>query len=202
MQGESKTSWLIEKKFILVEKMIKNLFLQKRQEKEKNTALNAINLLVGILVRYPEIGTVRFDPNTQCLQFSYTMEASILKDLQKQGVDLTKELTVAIKGYHRLNKIYAGVLKVSVEEFAQFVNLTIQRDLKSFISKEISFILALLYQTIPGFFTIDALDRNDLEDQTFPEEMLSVILENMNHVSGEKKIVAFRDRGKVLFYNE
>ena len=78
----------------------------------------------------------------------------------------------------------------------------IRRDLKSFSPREISFILALLSQTIPGFFAIDGMDRRELEDLAMGEEPFSVRLENVNNVSGQREIVAFRDKERVLFYNK
>lgn len=182
--------------------MLGKIFQKKKRESEKNTALNAMNLLVGILVRYPEIGTVRFDPASQCLQFSYTLEAGMLDVLPQSQINFQQDIMEGIKGYHLLNKIYSSVVEVEVERFARFANLTIKRDLKSFTVKEISFILSLLYQTIPGFFTIDALDRQEIDDLTVPEEMINVMLENIIKVSGQKEIVAFRDKEKVMFYNK
>lgn len=180
--------------------MFKNIF--KRKEKEKTMAMNTVNLLAGILVHYPEISTVQYDPATQYLQFSYTIDGALLGRMKKPELFLERELWQGIQGYHRFNKIYSLVTEVEIEHIAPFANVVIRRDLKSFSPREISFILALLSQTIPGFFAIDSLDRRDLDDFSMGEETLSVRLENVNNVSGEKEIVAFRDKERVLFYNK
>ena len=57
--------------------MFQNIF--KKKEKQKAMAMNTVNLLAGILVHYPEVSTVQYDPVSQCLQFSYTMDGSLLK---------------------------------------------------------------------------------------------------------------------------
>ncbi len=180
--------------------MFKNIF--KKKETEKTMAMNTVNLLAGILVHYPEISTVQYDPVSQCLQFSYTMDGSLLKSMKIPQMLLERDLYLGIQGYHRFNKIYAQVTEVEIEHFAQFANVVIRRDLKSFSPREISFILALLSQTIPGFFAIDGLDRRELDDFAMGEEALSIRLENVNNVSGQKEIVAFRDKERVLFYNK
>ena len=95
--------------------MLGKIFQKKKRESEKNTALNAMNLLVGILVRYPEIGTVRFDPASQCLQFSYTLEAGMLDVLPQSQINFQQDIMEGIKGYHLLNKIYSSVVEVEVE---------------------------------------------------------------------------------------
>ncbi len=180
--------------------MFQNIF--KKKEKQKAMAMNTVNLLAGILVHYPEVSTVQYDPVSQCLQFSYTMDGSLLKRMDTPQLFLERELYLGIQGYHRFNKIYSLVTEVEIEHFAQFASVVIRRDLKSFSPREISFILALLSQTIPGFFAIDGLDRREIDDFSLGEETLSVRLENVNNVSGQKEIVAFRDKERVLFYNK
>ena len=86
--------------------MFKNIF--KRKEKEKNLAMNTVNLLAGILVHYPEISMVQYDPITQCLQFSYTIDGSLLKGLEIPELFLERDLFLGIQGYHRFNKIYSS----------------------------------------------------------------------------------------------
>lgn len=180
--------------------MFKHLF--RRKEKEKTLAMNTINLLAGILVHYPEISTVQYDPISQCLQFSYTIDEALLKSLEVPELFIERDLFLGIQGYHRFNKIYSQVTEVEIEHIAPFANVVIRRDLKSFSPREISFILALLAQTIPGFFAIDGMDRRELEDLAMGEEPFSVRLENVNNVSGQREIVAFRDKERVLFYNK
>ena len=178
--------------------MFKNIF----KKKEKAMAMNTVNLLAGLLVHYPEISTVQYDPATQCLRFSYTMDGVLLDKMETPEIFLERDLFLGIQGYHRFNKIYSLVTEVEIERFASFARVVIRRDLKSFSPREITFILALLSQTIPGFFAIDSLDKRDLEDFSMGEGALSVRLENVNNVSGQKEIVAFRDNERVLFYNK
>ena len=48
--------------------------------KEGESFSNSMSLIAFLLVRYPEIGSVRFDPQQKTLQFSFVLVKALAKE--------------------------------------------------------------------------------------------------------------------------
>lgn len=50
------------------------MFLPKLESNNEQIS-DSVNLLISILIRYPEIGTIKFDPQHSCLIFKFMLSS-------------------------------------------------------------------------------------------------------------------------------
>jgi hypothetical protein len=160
---------------------------------------DSVGLLISILVRYPEIGTINFDPQSHELKLTFII-AGTFNDQEINN--FTKELTESVKVYHQLEKIKAKKLAIEWQTSDNYTVVDMKRDVDSLSRKELSFIIELF--GIHFNQTLIAEVNEDIweEDLTFQDEIIGNMLENIKSVMPDKKLIAYREEGKVLVFNK
>lgn len=160
---------------------------------------DSVGLLISILVRYPEIGTINFDPQSHELKLTFIV-AGTFNELEINS--FTKQLTDSVKVYHQLEKIKAKKLAIEWQTSDNYTIVDMKRDVDSLYRKELSFIMELF--SIHFNQTLIAEVNDDIweEDIVVQDELIGNMLENMKNVMPDKKLIAYREEGKVLVFNK
>lgn len=166
--------------------------------KEGESFSNSMSLIAFLLVRYPEIGSVRFDPEQKTLQFSFML----IKALSGDEFDTFKEkLLASLSSIAQLQDRGLGRTEVSYTEYEGLTFLEIIRDIESLNQEEIALIIGVVQQFFEGYLLLDQEETVQEEDIILQEEMIEHMLEDLKDSRQEKRLIGFREEGRVLVFN-
>lgn len=160
---------------------------------------DSVGLLISILVRYPEVGTINYDPIRQQIKFTFILSGV----LDGTKLDNFKKVMLnSIDSYNHLEHRYTAMAEINYIINEQFTMCEIIRDVDTLSQEEISMVIELVQGS---FKQVLVLEKNDYlleEDLLMQEEMIEHMLENIKASSPEKNLIAFREEGRVLVFNK
>lgn len=160
---------------------------------------DGVNLLISILVRFPEIGTINYDANKNTLKLTFM----VASDLQEQDFAKTRKLMVdSIAAYHMLEGLKAEVNDVSLSDCDEMKMLTILRDVASLTKGEITLIIQLLRDNCQEYLIADQNEAMLEEDLLVQEEVIDDMLENVKQQKHSNGLIGIREDGRVLVFNK
>ncbi|WP_153724399.1 hypothetical protein [Heliorestis convoluta] len=168
----------------------------KQNEEMKGTT----GLLVSILARYPEVGTVTYDPLKRIIKFSFLLQEEVEIKRMEACTSLMQE---ALLTFHKLEYRQPDVLFVKYENNVPLASLYIHRDVESLSLHEIALIVELLKQQVGSICFLEK-ELNDTlhEDEIlWQEEMISSLLEDLRGIESTQSLYAFREEGRVMVFN-
>ncbi len=166
--------------------------------KEGESFSNSMSLIAFLLVRYPEIGTVRYDPDGKTLQFSFM----IVKALEQEEFDKFQEqLLLSLDAISELQGKRPLRTEASFNRCDNLTFLEILRDIDSLSQEEIGLITGIVHQFFDGNLLFDQDEAAQEEDVVLQEEMIEHMLEDLKDSHQEKKLIGFREEGRVLVFN-
>jgi hypothetical protein len=166
--------------------------------KEGESFSNSMSLIAFLLVRYPEIGSVRFDPILKTLQFSFVL----VKVLAEEDFASFKDkLLASLSSIAQLQERNLGQTQVSFTEYDGLTFLEIIRDIESLNQEEIALIIGVVQQSFEGYLLLDQEEAVQEEDTILQEEMIEHMLEDLKDSRQEKRLIGFREEGRVLVFN-
>jgi len=159
---------------------------------------DSVGLLISMLVRYPEIGTINFDPETNNLKITFMMLKLIPEPVLEK---FRANLLSCLETFHYLALQKAKTLDVKYSFCEDITLLEYKRDISSLTSEEISLTIALVRESFAEYLLTDKETEIE-EDQMFQEEQIGKMLENVRYTVPDKKLIAFREEGRVLIFNK
>jgi hypothetical protein len=166
--------------------------------KEGESFSNSMSLIAFLLVRYPEIGSVRFDPEQKTMQFSFVLVKSLDDGDLEQFIE---KLTLSLNSISQLQGREVGQLQIDCNEDGGLTFLEIIRDVDSLNQEEIALIIGIIQQFFEGSLLLDQEEAAQEEDVLLQEEMIEHMLEDLKDSRQEKKLIGFREEGRVLIFN-
>lgn len=170
-----------------------------KYKQKDNEVTDSIGLLISILVRYPEVGTINYDPRTQVLKFTFIFSTKLD---EKEINNFNKLILEGIETYNLLEGKKATKTEVHFQFCDNFTLLEICRDVNTLTKEELSLIVELVHD----YFSQDLItETNDYimeEDLLMQEELIEHMLENLKTSTQEKNLIAFREDGRVVVFNK
>lgn len=153
-----------------------------------------VDLFVSILVRFPQIGTIRYDPETSALRLAFLLKAT---DQSFQIFARRVESHLAL--FHSLRQEEIAVASLKKSETGELTTLEVIRDLASLSLSELN----LIVQLVRDYYG-DALVQ---EGPTMTEEdelEQNLLIENLLMSSAWRpleRLMGFRENGRVLVFS-
>ena len=166
--------------------------------KEGESFSNSMSLIAFLLVRYPEIGSVRFDPEQKTLLFSFVFAKSLAKE---EFEPFKENLLLSLNNMIELQEREYGTIEVSYAEYDGLTFLEIVRDIESLTQEEIALITGVIREYFEEYLLEDQEDTLQEEDTLLQEEMIEHMLEDLKDSRQEKRLIGFREEGRVLVFN-
>ena len=163
---------------------------------------DCVNLLISILVRFPQIGTVRIDSRKQLLWMNFMLSQELTAE---QIADFQTNLSNCMQTYHSLFERQPTFVRIKNSQPHEKLWLfSIGRDLSSLSRGELSLIITLLSERFSGSLILDDPDlaMNFSDEFEFPEELIDSILENVRLQRVSKNLTAVRENGRVLVFSK
>ena len=160
---------------------------------------DTMTFLISILIRHPEIATLNFDPQKRQIQFTYIIKGAYLKQKEEE---LSQKLRKAIRIYHTMEKNSAfSYLDIYWKNVLQFSYLIVVRDLTEFTLNELNFMNCLIKGYIPELLPADSNEKWE-ESSYLQEEIIGYALDDMKAENFDKKVIAFREEGRVMVFSK
>ena len=146
-------------------------------------------LFVSLLVRYPELGSVKFIPETRTLVLTFLLRPSPDSSLFKA---FSKRLYQSLEAYSYLSGRPVHVINVSRTDHESCTVIEATRDIDTLTQEELSLIVALVRE----WFS----DRL-VPDIQVQDEIIGHMLEDMRKSSSLGDLIGFREGDRVLLFN-
>lgn len=166
--------------------------------KEGEPFSNSMSLIAFLLMRYPEIGSVRFDPQEKTLQFSFVVTRS---SPETELTAFRTQLLGSLRAITELQGREVGRTEVSHAIYEDLTFIEVTRGIHSLNQEEIALLIGLVQQTFGGSLLLDQDEGAQEEDILLQEEMIEHMLEDLKDSRQEKRLIGFREEGRVLVFN-
>ncbi len=159
----------------------------------------ATNLLVSLLMRFPEIMSIRFDKPQEQILFNFLLAGRPTKEELAGFKALLKESFAA---YADLSSEKLQ-FKVALQSAGKLSILGIKASTETLSLEGISLLCGLVCRAFSRKIVRDAetLDAFYDEEMLRQEEIIAYLL-NHGVATNKENLLAFRDAGKVLVYNK
>ena len=165
----------------------------------RGNVTDSVGLLISILVRYPEVATINFDPENHFLKFTFIYS----QVLGKNDLDnLRNKLLDSIEVYNLLEGKQPKFISLNHQICDNLTMIEIQRDVDTLVQEEITLIVNLFHQYLHDNLVTEEGEQFIEEDLIAQEELIEHMLENIKCSKQEKSLFAFREEGRVLVFNK
>ncbi|MDR1703014.1 MAG: hypothetical protein LBR56_09565 [Sporomusaceae bacterium] len=162
---------------------------------------DGVKLLISVLVRYPQIGTVSFDSDTNSLKFTFIIsnllpaeEAAFIKEI----------ITSSIDSYHSLLQMNKKTAVLDIYSYEGVSMLTVTRDVSTLSCGEITLIVDILREHFEGALASDLPEEMTGSEEGFiNDEIIENILKNVRKQSDtNRSLIGVREDGRVFVFNK
>jgi hypothetical protein len=160
---------------------------------------DGVNLLISILVRYPEVGTISYNSSNQSIKLTFLLTGS---PEAKKMAFITNHITSSLAVYHMLKSVKDPLVDIRLSSYEDMAMLTIIRDVGSLSRGEIALIIALLREKVIDLLVSDQSEFLVEEDLLIQEELIENMLENMKREYDSHSLIGIREDGRVLVFNK
>lgn len=170
-------------------------------KKGKKPNMDGINLLVSILVCYPEIGTVSYEPGDDALHFSFALREVPQRASYEKVGSLIKE---SILTYHSLEGYDEARIEIFLEGQGHTAFFHIVRDVRSISQGEISVISTIMREHFGDILIMDPDgEPGDFEiDVAAHEEAIDHMIGSLKLTRMQNRMIGIREEGRVLVFNK
>ncbi len=166
--------------------------------RDGNNVSDNIGLLISILVRYPEIGSINLDSHNKKIKFTFIV-AELLDKHYIQDFFLRLEDCIDAFLHIKGNEIHD--FEYNSWDHSGLITLEISRDVETISQDEIALVVALVNEMFGGMLIIDVSGHIE-EDIDYQEQLIGDILKKIPTTVNFKNLYAYRDEGKVMVFNK
>lgn len=169
--------------------------------RKKKPNMDGIHLLVSILVCYPEIGTVSYEPKEDALHFSFALQETPLRETYEAAGALIRE---SVLTYHSLEGFSDGRVETFLEAQGHTAFFHVVRDIRTISQGEIGMISALMRERFEKTLIVDPDSRpEDFEfDLAAHENAIDHMIGTLKVAHAANRMIGIREEGRVLVFHK
>ncbi|MCG8402255.1 MAG: hypothetical protein MJA84_11760 [Firmicutes bacterium] len=160
---------------------------------------DSVGLLISILVRYPEVAAINFDPWEHHLKFNFICSREINSEEIQQ---FESHVLDHIRAFNFLEKKETPLVEITHQVFDDLTLIEVKRDVVTLAQDEIALVVEVFYQFWEKDLVSELGENLIEEDLVIQEEIIEHMLESVKDSLGNKRLYAFREEGKVLVFNK
>lgn len=158
---------------------------------------DTVNRVVALLLRFPELHSVRSNPAEATLTLSFAVRERLDRAKTRELADHVGEHVRALLD---LRGEEPGKIAVSCDRDAAVTFVHVTRDAESFAREELELLVALFDARYGPRLVRDGGDAPDDDDQAPRDEDVDVALDALRDPSARQRLVGFREEQRVLVY--
>ncbi|HWR40380.1 MAG TPA: hypothetical protein VN611_12850 [Patescibacteria group bacterium] len=160
---------------------------------------DSVNLLISILIRYPEIGTIKYLPETNSLKMTFLLR--VLPDTEDLA-DVCRVLEASICAYHLLKGLKNARVALKVSHYDPVMMLEVQRDVPTLSQNEIALMIHILNESYGQWLIADYHETMPEDDLIVQEEYIADMLENIKRQRIDQGLIGIREDGRVFVFDK
>ncbi|HEX3015399.1 MAG TPA: hypothetical protein VHQ46_03345 [Desulfobacteria bacterium] len=157
---------------------------------------DGVGLLISILLRYPEIGTINVDQELQLLKLTFFLNKELTAAQQ-----FVKPLSEAISLFNELEGRECRVCELCFRDNEGFLALEVKRDIETVTYNELNLLIDILREDFSDSLLTDLGEDVSEDELLMQEEIIKHMLESLHDNPLDKNMVALREEGRVLVFN-
>ena len=166
--------------------------------KKKKTNPDGVNLLASILVCYPEITTISYEPSNETVDITFALKQPMTEEEFSATTNFIGE---SIAAYHALSGILDVGLDFTMELQGEMGFFHVKRELKSLSRGEVALLAALMRERFGDKLAMDSVGRIDQESQAMQEEIIERMLGNVQQSRLVDRLVGIREEDHVVVFD-
>lgn len=160
---------------------------------------SSAGLLVSILVRYPEIASVKLAPRDGLIRLTFMLHGQVQEEELER---FTEVLTANLEAFHGLLAQHNLYLAIENERHGDYLALYVHRDVGSLTREEISLIGQVVADTFGASLVKESGDPIPKEDEELHEDMIDALLDDLRTSSSERDLIGYREEGRVFVFDK
>jgi hypothetical protein len=159
---------------------------------------DTINRVVALLVRFPEIHSIRSNPADATLTLTYAVGSRLDREAVKAFGEHVAE---HVRAYHDLCGQSPARLAVTAERDANVTFVSVTRDFDSFSREELELQIALFGDRFGSALVKNPAPDEPLDDDPAErDELVDAALDALRDPGARQRLVGFREEKRVLVY--
>jgi hypothetical protein len=159
---------------------------------------NSVSLLISILVRYPEVAGVTYDPATANLKLTFLLARALSARRFKR---LRERLHHSLEVYRRLDRREPPAVELLRTCHRGVGVLEVREDVHSLSREELTLIVELVRAELGNLLAVEPNPSLMEDDLAAQEELIEEMLEDLRESEHGRNLIAFREEGRVLVFN-
>jgi len=166
--------------------------------KKKKPNPDASQLLATILVVYPMISTVSYEPKDSMIRLSVALKG---KPSEADFKQLAEKTVDSIEAYHHLEGFSHARIEMYMEGIGGTFFLHVKRDMATLSRGELSVLTALIDEKFSEYLVMDEMSGTaDLDFIMAQEDHLDQMLIMIRQMSIPDRLVGIREQERVVVY--
>ena len=170
-------------------------------QKRKNKSQAGIQLLSAMLVCYPEIATVAYEPGEGQLVLGFVIREPLPT---REGLqDFAKFIDNSLQTYHQLEDGLFVWVAIDADAQANTLMLNVRRSISDVTRGELELIVTLLRDKFGEQLVVDkhSLDTLDPDFADLQSDLLDQMLDQAQELTIRERIIGIRENDRVVVYN-
>ncbi len=159
----------------------------------------AEELLVSILMRYPEVTAVNFDPVNQVFKFTFIVDYILTRE---EKAKIKQLILDSINVFKSLENNRTRLSKIIYQNCEHFTIIELQRDVETIVQGEITLVMELFQHCLKTSLVTEDNKPVIEEELAIQEKMINYLLESVKKTTRDKYLFAFREEGQVLVFDK
>jgi hypothetical protein len=158
---------------------------------------DTVNRVVALLVRFPEIHSVRSNPEDGTLTLSFAVRKRLDRAQTRAFGDRIAE---HVRAFLDLRGDVSDRIAVNAERDAALTFVTVTRDAESFSRGELELLVAMFADTFRDGLVRDGAGTPVDDDPAARDDLVEVALDALRDPAQRQRLVGFREEQRVLVY--
>lgn len=156
-----------------------------------------ISFLISVLVRYPEVSTVKYDPRERTICFTALVQEAT--DATRSAGRLSDALTLL----NQLEGRFPERLAVETADLGGLTSFSVTRDIYTLTPEEVYTAIEFLRQEHPDRVISDPLNYAYMDEEWWvQEELIEEMLKDLGRGRTARNLLAFREEGRVVLFRQ
>ena len=158
---------------------------------------DTVSLVCALLVRYPEIASIRSTPGEGTVRFTYAVTSRLDRRTQRAVVE---EIESHVDAFLALAGDQGQVaVEYESDRVLSFIHVT--RDLETFTKDELAMLTSFLAERCATALVRNPVpDEHPDEDPAFQDELAESAIDALRDPNQSRSLVGFREEKRVLVY--
>ncbi len=160
---------------------------------------DGVNLLVSMLVHYPEISSLAYEPKNNVLTLKFIISPIEDKEAVLLKIDLLEE---SLTAFYALMKLRPLLARINIEGEGKLAVLAIERDVATITRNEVVLLITFLREQLQELLLSDLPPEQQVDDNGFQEELIENMLKSIESNYHGQGLLGIREEGRVLVFNK